>query len=310
MARRVMSAQQPSESSPRGLAFVISGASLLGFAAVFVKWGLIGGATPLTIGLYRMLFALPFILLLVRREQGLGIGRGAAWGLVAGVAFATDLNLWHHSMKFTSAANSTFIVCGLTPIWVALFSVVVRHTRYRWTGWLGQALGLSGALLLALARGARVGSGIGELLAILASLCYAVFSLAISKSRARISARQALLWMSLGSLLTFLLLEGFERHPMTGFAPIAWVGLIGLGFVVQFVAWWLINSGLGHVNIALGALGLGFQQVATPFLAAWLLREPLRPLGMLGGAIIVVGIYLVATGERARSSALPDSAPS
>jgi drug/metabolite transporter (DMT)-like permease len=48
----------------------------------------------------------------------------------------------------------------------------------------------------------------------------------------------------------------------------------------------------------LGQLALGFQQVATPFLAAWLLAEPLRPLGMLGGGIIVFGIYLVAKGEQ------------
>jgi drug/metabolite transporter (DMT)-like permease len=36
------------------------------------------------------------------------------------------------------------------------------------------------------------------------------------------------------------------------------------------------------------------QQVATLFLAAWLLAEPIRPLGLLGGALIVAGIVAVA----------------
>jgi drug/metabolite transporter (DMT)-like permease len=290
-----VSLSQPS----RGLPSVALGASLLGFAAVFVKWGLLGGASPLTIGLYRMLFALPGICWLLRRNQGLGWGKGAVWGLVAGGAFATDLGFWHESMKATSAANSTFIVCGLAPLWVALFSVAVYRTRYRWTGWLGQILGVSGALILALARGARVGSGRGEALAVAASFCYATFSLTISRSRRRLSARQSLLWMSVGSLLCFILVEVFERHPLHGYTPLAWAGLIGLGLVVQLLAWLLINNGLGDVPIALGALALGLQQVATPFLAAWLLNEPLRPLGLLGGAIIVAGIYLVATGEQA-----------
>jgi drug/metabolite transporter (DMT)-like permease len=40
------------------------------------------------------------------------------------------------------------------------------------------------------------------------------------------------------------------------------------------------------------------QQVATPLLAAWLLAEPLRPLGLLGGAFIVTGIVMVAAGSR------------
>jgi drug/metabolite transporter (DMT)-like permease len=288
----------PSQSS-RGLLSVAIGASLLGFAAVFVKWGLVGGASPLTIGLYRMLMALPGIFWLLRRGDGLGWGKGAVWGLVAGGAFAADLGFWHESLKATSAANSTFIVCGLAPLWVALFSVAVYRTRYRWTGWLGQILGVSGALILGSVRGARVGSGRGEALAMAASVCYAVFSLTIARSRQRISARQSLLWMSVGSLLCFVVVELFERDRIYGYTWLAWAGLVGLALLVQLLAWLLINNGLGYVPIALGALGLGLQQVATPLLAAWLLREPLRPLGLLGGAIIVAAIYLVATGERA-----------
>jgi len=31
------------------------------------------------------------------------------------------------------------------------------------------------------------------------------------------------------------------------------------------------------------------------FLSAWLLAEPLRPLGLLGGGLILAGILMVAT---------------
>jgi drug/metabolite transporter (DMT)-like permease len=294
---------KPSENS--GLWAVLGGAGLLGFAAVFVRWGLMGGASPLTIGLYRMLLALPFIFWMARRDERIRFDRGAAWALLAGVAFAGDLTLWHHAMQHTSAANSTFIVCGLTPIWVALFSVSVYGTRYCWTGWLGQLCGITGASILALAKGARVGSGMGEVLSIGASFCYAFFSVAISRSRKRISARLALFWMSLGSLGTFVVLEAFERQPLTGYTTLGWAGLIGLAILVQWIAWRLINGGLGHVTVALGAIALSFQQVATPVLAAWLLNEPLLPLGMLGGTVIIAGIYLVATGERAPHEVAP-----
>lgn len=289
--------RQANGSSHVALSLVVFGASLLGFAGVFVKWGLVGGATPVTIGLYRMAFALPGILWLSARH-GIKWGPGVAWAAVAGVAFAGDLNLWHLSMRDTSAANSTFIVCGLTPVWVALFSVAVYHTRYRWSGWLGQILGVSGALVLALARGARVGTGRGEVLAMMASFCYATFSLTLSRSRQHLSARQALLWMSLGSLASFTLLELALREPLRGYTVLGWAGLIGLGLVVQLLAWLIINRGLGKVSVALGTLALSVQQIATPFLAAWLLREALKPLGLLGGLLIVGGIVLVATGEK------------
>jgi drug/metabolite transporter (DMT)-like permease len=280
-----------------GLFIVVFGATLLGLAAIFVRWALLGGATPITIGLYRMLFALPGILLLVKK-RGFGSGPGVAWGLLAGLAFAGDLTLWHESMKSTSAANSTFIVCGLTPVWVALYSVARRGVRYRGSGWVGQLLGLGGAALLALARGARVGTGRGELFAIAASFCYALFSLAISQSRKSISARQSLVWMSLGSLGVFLVIELCVRQALSGYSGLGWVGLVGLALVVQLLAWLIINRGLGQVTASLGTLGLSFQQVATPVFAAWLLHEPLKPLGILGGAIVVAGICLVATGER------------
>jgi drug/metabolite transporter (DMT)-like permease len=183
-------------------------------------------------------------------------------------------------------------------------SVTFGRTRYGLTGWLGQLLGITGALLLALARGARVADGQGEILAIVASVCYAAFSLTITVSRRTLSAILALFWMSLGSFGSFLLQELYLREPLGGYTPLAWFGLVGLGVLIQLLAWWLINSGLGQVPVALGALALGFQQVATPFLAAWLLGEVLRPLGLLGGTAIFAGILLVATGER-RLSVIP-----
>jgi len=44
----------------KGFAAVLFGASVLGLSAIFVKVAAAGGATPLSVGLYRMLFALPF----------------------------------------------------------------------------------------------------------------------------------------------------------------------------------------------------------------------------------------------------------
>ena len=132
----------------------------------------------------------------------------------------------------------------------------------------------------------------------MASFCYATFSLTLSRSRRHLSARQALLWMSLGSLASFTLLELALREPLRGYTELGWAGLIGLGLVVQLLAWLIINRGLGNVSVALGTLALSVQQIATPFLAAWLLREALKPLGLLGGLLIVGGIVLVATGEK------------
>jgi drug/metabolite transporter (DMT)-like permease len=69
---------------------------------------------------------------------------------------------------------------------------------------------------------------------------------------------------------------------------------------VQLLGWWLNSWGLGHVDVATGAIALQMQQVATLFLAAWLLAEPLSPLGLAGGACILGGIVMVAAGASPR----------
>lgn len=282
-----------------GLSAILLGASLLGFAALYVKWALAGGVGVLLIGFYRMVFALPGAGLLAwLKDPEMGSSRGRAWALAAGVAFFLDLALWQLAMVHTGAANATLIVGGLSPIWVALFSMVFLHLRYGWIGWTGQAVGLAGALILALAKGARVGDGTGEAIAFLASFCYAGFTLLLGRSRQHLQAPTALFWMSLGCLGCFLAAALIQGLPFVGFTPRAWASLIGLGLVVQLLAWWLNTWGLGHVDAALGAIGLQAQQVATIFLATWLLHEPLKPLGILGAILIVIGIVLVATSPK------------
>ena len=288
-----------SKADPRGLGAVLLGAAILGFAAIFVKWSAAGGATVLTIGFYRMVFALPGTFMLARATGGVaGDAGGRRWALIAGALFFGDLWLWHLAMHHTSAANATLLVGGLSPIWVALFSYAFLRLRYGWMGWAGQAVGLAGALVLALAKGARMGDGKGEAIAVAASFCYAAFTLALGRARQRLQATQALFWMSLSCLICFGLAASAQGHPFRGYTPEAWLSLIGLGLVVQVLAWWLNTWGLGHVDPALGAIGLQGQQVATIFLAWGLLHEPLRPLGFLGGAAIVAGIVMVAASPK------------
>ena len=287
----------------KATAAILLGATLLGFSAIFVKWAVAGGATALTVGFYRMAIALPGAWLLARRTGTLGPPRGRTWALAAGVAFFVDLALWHLAMHETTAANATLLVGGLSPIWVALFSFFALGLRLGPLGWLGQLAGFAGALVLALARGARGGGGKGEAIAIAASFCYAAFTLALSRARATLDAPQALFWMSLSCLLGFGVAALAAGHPFAGYDARAWWSLVGLGIVVQLVGWWLNSWGLGHVEPAVGALGLQGQQIATLFLAAWLLAEPLRPLGLLGGALLCAGIVLVSLGSRAANTA-------
>ncbi|MBS1784782.1 MAG: DMT family transporter [Acidobacteria bacterium] len=289
------SASGHDNGQPGGMSGVVVGSLLLGFAAIFTKFAEHGGTGPLAIGFYRMLFALPLIVLMAwMSKERWGEARHRWWAFAAGWCFLGDLWLWHESLRFTTAANATLLAC-LAPLWVALISVAFFHARLRKRGWTGLALALSGAAVLGLAKGARWGSGLGEALAIGASLAYGVFTVALTEARRGLGAKNALLVVTSICVFGFGLFGVGTGAAFHGYTPKAWAALIGLGLVCQVAAWAFITWGLGHVQAHVGAVVLLLQPVATVGLAWWLLHEPMKPLQGLGVLFILLGVGLAAS---------------
>ena len=277
----------------RGLLALLSGAALLGFSAIFVKWAV--GVSPLAVGFYRMLFALPLVLFLALRK-GLpraAEARGMAWAAFGGLCFSLDLWLWHTALHWTSAANATLLV-GIAPLWVALVGVVFLRFRLGRWGWVGLCLALAGAASLGAAAGARLGGGRGEFLGFLASFGYAGYMLSLSRARLLLSAPRALAVVVTTATLAFGLLGVVQGVAFRGYLPQTWLALLGLGLLVQVGAWWLITWGFGHVLASVGSLGLLFQQVATVLLGWLLLKEIPGSIQGLGILLILAGIALAA----------------
>jgi drug/metabolite transporter (DMT)-like permease len=277
----------------KGLFVLLLGAALLGFAAIFVRWA--EGVSPLAVGFYRMLIALPVVLFLAlregspRREEG----RGIAWAALGGLCFTTDLWLWHQALHWTTAASATLLV-GLAPLWVAVAGVLFLRFRMGFWGWTGLGLALWGAASLALASGARLGSSRGELLGFLASFGYAGYMLSLSRARRDLSATRALAVVVLTAVMAFGLLNLCQGGAFGGFTPRAWVALAALGLLVQVLAWWLISWAFGHLPASMGSLGLLFQQAATVLLGWVLLKEIPGPGQGIGILLILGGIALAA----------------
>jgi drug/metabolite transporter (DMT)-like permease len=275
----------------RGLAALILGATLLGFAAMLVRWAAPAG--PLVVGFYRMAFALPFTGWMAWGTGRPSTGRARLWAMTAGVCFVLDLWGWHAALHRTCAANATLLVT-LAPIWVAVVSALWLGAKLRRRFWAGVLLALAGALILGLAKGARWGTGLGELLGALASLAYGAFTLALGRARRELSAPEALFWVVLCSMLLFGVLARVQGEGFVGLPARAWWALLALGVLIQVLAWRFITWGLGHVPVSLGAMGLMTQPVATIVFGWLLLSEPVRPLQGLGTLLVLAGIAICA----------------
>jgi drug/metabolite transporter (DMT)-like permease len=100
-----------------------------------------------------------------------------------------------------------------------------------------------------------------------------------------------------GSIATLFVLCVAVGAPLTGYPPRAWLAMIALGLVSQLAAYYALVHALGHLPATITSVGLLAQVPCTAFLAWLLLGEPLTALQIAGGAVVLLGIFVVNRGS-------------
>ena len=218
------------------------------------------------------------------------------WIAVAGGAFfAMDIALWNTSVMHTGAAVAS-ILGNNTPVFVGLLSWLVLRKRPRASFWLGLSLSVIGCLLIMLGP-AHAGSApitfFGNMMAITASFFFAAYLVTTERVRRDMDTLTFNTLAIAGSILTMLAVCLALGFPLSGYPPRAWAALVALGLVSQLAAYYALVYALGHLPATLTSVGLLGQVPTTAFLAWLLLGEPLTPLQIAGGAVVLVGIFVV-----------------
>ena len=215
------------------------------------------------------------------------------------------------ALAHTQASNVSFLVCS-APLWTALLSLLYRRLRRDrfadamervGSGWmlaLGTALALGGMALM-LFDGQRVQvSPLGDLLAIGAALCWALYSLFMGKltdEYGAVFATRKVFAYGLLTILPFLL--GREFAPLELFRqPVVWGNLLFLALLASlacFVAWNQVMSKLGNIT---SVNYVYLNPVFTLITAMIFLGERLTPAGAAGSALILLGVILA--GQQGR----------
>ena len=284
------------------------GALCIGFSAIFTKWANVAGPVS---GFYRVIIAtsvlaLPFTFHLLRSRGKTRAAGGAAQPgalsftgpllvgcALAGFFFAADLGLWNTSLQFTSAANST-LLGNTSTLWVSLGATFFFGVALRRRFWAGMLFALMGAVII-VGRDAfeHPHLGWGDLLAVGSSLFYAGYILNTQRVRQNVDTL-SFMWLSSASasvlLLAFCLTTGLK---MTGFSTDTWLSLAALGVISHVIGWMSINYALGHLPAPITAVSLLSQPLVTAIASVYLLNEPLSIYQIGGGALVLLGIYIV-----------------
>jgi len=237
---------------------------------------------------------------LLREWRALSRGELVMLGL-SGAALALHLATWIASLSYTSVASSVILVTT-NPIYVGLASHYLLGERVSRRRALGIAVALAGSTIVSFGDLRLSGQALlGDALALLGALLMSGYILLGRAVRRKLSTL-AYVWPCYavaGLLLLALSLAGGQ--PLLGYDRGTFLALFLLALVPQTLGHSTLNWALGHVSPVLITLAILGEPIGASILAFLLLGEAPPLTALIGGPLILAGIYL-ASRDEARSA--------
>jgi drug/metabolite transporter (DMT)-like permease len=200
----------------------------------------------------------------------------------------------------TTQATTTAWIVATIPIFMAILGWLVLAERLSWRQGLGIAVAVLGVLgvvskgeLASLASG-HFGTR-GDFLVMLSAPNWAVFSILSRRGLLRYPATRMMFFvMAFGWLFTsvlFLVRGGLNEWPALSAG--GWVSVGFLGVFCSGLAYIFWYDALQALPAAQAGAFLYLEPFVTVIVAALILREPLVMASLLGGAAILLGVWIV-----------------
>jgi drug/metabolite transporter (DMT)-like permease len=288
-------------SSPDRSAYVMLTGMAICFGGTWVAGAVaVDAAPPFTIAAVR--FGIASILLfawarLTRRP--LSPLRRSDWPMVAGLGVTAVAGynwLFLTGLTLAPASDGAIIVPGLAPVFTAVIAGAVLGERLGVRGAIGLAVAAIGLFLVVNpAGGTDERRLLGDLMFISGAALWGVYSVLARIASRRFSAVSATLYgTALGTVILVppALLEGgvgrLAAAPPEALVSIAYLAVFGT--VAAFV---LLNMGVARIGAARASAFALLVPVVGVLSSVALLDESLGPLTLVGGVIVLAGLWLI-----------------
>ena len=261
-----------------------------------------GEVTPPLAVFMRIFFGMPILIgaVLTRREFALP-GRREVPALVflgaLGVVF--HQNIQFYGMQSAGVANANWMIAG-TPSVVALLGWIFLKERLGAVQIAGLLLSGFGVLLVVGLGTRGLGmfalTGTGDLLIAISAVNWAVFQIL---SRKLVTARPptyTAFWINAAALAIQTVFVAATRQDVSQLARItstAWGAMLFLGCICSGLCYILWYDGLSVLPAARVTAFQFLQPVLGVILAYFLMGERFTPFIFAGGALIILGVWMV-----------------
>lgn len=278
-----------------------------------VLWGwtfvatkiLVAELGPVEILALRLAIGLPFLggVVLVKRVS-LKFERVDVWPVALGSAvFVLHILVQIAGLETTTATNTGWII-AVSPLALAMLAFLFLRERIGRAGVSGIAIATAGVLLL-VSRGRLTDlawlRSTGDWLILASAHTWAIYTVLtrnLVQRRHPLAVTFAILLVA--SVLTAALVVAsadFSRVRSLsprGIAAVLYLAIPGLA-----LGNWFWQEGVARLGAARAGIYLYFEPLATLALAVPLLGEPFGPVAMLGGGLVLAGVYVAQRRRRA-----------
>jgi drug/metabolite transporter (DMT)-like permease len=219
--------------------------------------------------------------------------------------------LVYSAIKHTTTINAA-IVEATTPVFAILLGYIFLKERFNKLQILGTILSLIGVIWI-ITKGSleilqSLSFNVGDLVMLMAVISWAVYSLLVKRHNAKFPAYGGLLVMLFMATIILLPMAAIEWQNDI---DIQWnlsiiLGLLYVGFfpsILALIAW---NKAVGVIGPSRASVFLNFVPVFTTIGAILFLDESLEWLHVLGGLLVLIGVYLTTRRRMEDTTGKPD----
>lgn len=275
---------------------MLVGVLAVGASAVFIR---LADAPALAIAFWRCaLGALALVPLAAYNREAVPKGRALWVGAVSGVALGAHFGTWIASLQYTSVAASVVLV-STTPVFVAIAAYPLFGERTSAVSFVGIVVAIAGTAVIAGGEHSPGGAAfLGNALALVGAVAMAVYVL-IGRSL-RTGGMGALSYSIVGysaaalALLPVVLASGAR---LWGYSAQTWFWLLVITLGPQLLGHTVLNWALEYVRASIVSGAILAEPVIAALLAWVVLSEKPGLWTVVGGLVVLAGLYLLLRGE-------------
>ena len=265
-------------------------------AAIFIR---LADAPAIAVAFWRCALGVVVLLPLaaVRREQ-IPRGRTLWVGMLSGVVLGAHFGFWISSLDYTSVAASVVLVTT-QPVFVAILAYLLFGEKTSPISFAGILVAIAGTAVIA--QDGSVGSAafLGNALALIGAVMVALYILIGRSQRSGgVGVLPYVIVVYSSASVTLFLVALFSGTQMWGYSGETWFWLWCLTLGPQIMGHTVFNWALRYVEASILAGTILAEPVIAAFLAWLVLSEKPGISTVVGGAIILSGLYLLLWGRR------------